>query len=50
MSQRLLVVDDDRSISEIMQMSLEEEGYIVDTAPRPPRRRSRRSAATPRTC
>jgi two-component system response regulator MtrA len=32
MSQRLLVVDDDRSIREIMQMSLEEEGYIVDTA------------------
>jgi DNA-binding response OmpR family regulator len=32
MSQRLLVVDDDRSIREIVQMSLEEEGYIVDTA------------------
>jgi DNA-binding response OmpR family regulator len=32
MSQRLLVVDDDRSIREIMQVSLEEEGYIVDTA------------------
>lgn len=33
MTQRLLVVDDDRSIREIVQMSLEEEGYIVDTAP-----------------
>lgn len=33
MSQRLLVVDDDRSIREIVQMSLEEEGYVVDTAP-----------------
>lgn len=32
MSQRLLVVDDDRSIREIMRVSLEEEGYIVDTA------------------
>ena len=32
MSQRLLVVDDDRSIREIMKMSLEEEGYLVDTA------------------
>lgn len=32
MAQRLLVVDDDRSIREIVQMSLEEEGYIVDTA------------------
>jgi DNA-binding response OmpR family regulator len=32
MSQRLLVVDDDRSIREIMQVSLQEEGYIVDTA------------------
>jgi two-component system, OmpR family, response regulator MtrA len=32
MSQRLLVVDDDRSIREIVQMSLEDEGYIVDTA------------------
>jgi len=32
MSQRLLVVDDDRSIREIMRMSLEEEGYLVDTA------------------
>jgi DNA-binding response OmpR family regulator len=31
-SQRLLVVDDDRSIREIMQVSLQEEGYIVDTA------------------
>jgi DNA-binding response OmpR family regulator len=33
MSQRLLVVDDDSSIREIVQMSLEEEGYVVDTAP-----------------
>jgi DNA-binding response OmpR family regulator len=32
MSQRLLVVDDDRRIREIMQMALEEEGYVVDTA------------------
>ncbi len=32
MSQRLLVVDDDRSIREIVQMTLEDEGYIVDTA------------------
>jgi DNA-binding response OmpR family regulator len=32
MSQRLLVVDDDRSIREIMQVALEEEGYIVDVA------------------
>jgi two-component system, OmpR family, response regulator MtrA len=32
MSQRLLVVDDDRSIREIMKVSLEEEGYLVDTA------------------
>lgn len=32
MSQRLLVVDDDRSIREIMQVALEEEGYLVDTA------------------
>jgi DNA-binding response OmpR family regulator len=32
MSQRLLVVDDDRSIREIMRVSLEEEGYIVDVA------------------
>jgi DNA-binding response OmpR family regulator len=32
MSQRLLVVDDDRSIREIMKLSLEEEGYVVDTA------------------
>lgn len=32
MSQRLLVVDDDRSIREIMKLSLEEEGYLVDTA------------------
>jgi two-component system response regulator MtrA len=31
-SQRLLVVDDDRSIREIMQVALEEEGYLVDTA------------------
>ena len=33
MAQRLLVVDDDSSIREIVQMSLEDEGYIVDTAP-----------------
>ncbi len=33
MSQRLLVVDDDRSIRESMQLHLEEEGYVVDTAP-----------------
>lgn len=32
MSQRLLVVDDDHSIREIMKLSLEEEGYMVDTA------------------
>ena len=32
MSQRLLVVDDDRSIREIMKLSLEDEGYLVDTA------------------
>ena len=32
MSQRLLVVDDDRSIREIMQVFLEDEGYVVDTA------------------
>jgi DNA-binding response OmpR family regulator len=32
MSQRLLVVDDDHSIREIMKLSLEEEGYFVDTA------------------
>jgi len=32
MSNRLLVVDDDRSIREIMQVALSEEGYIVDTA------------------
>lgn len=32
MSNRLLVVDDDRGIREIMQVALTEEGYIVDTA------------------
>jgi DNA-binding response OmpR family regulator len=32
MSQRLLVVDDDRSIRTMVQMALEDEGYIVDTA------------------
>lgn len=32
MSSRLLVVDDDRSIREIMQVALSEEGYLVDTA------------------
>lgn len=32
MSHRLLVVDDDRGIREIMQVALSEEGYIVDTA------------------
>lgn len=32
MSNRLLVVDDDRGIREIMQVALSEEGYIVDTA------------------
>jgi DNA-binding response OmpR family regulator len=32
MSNRLLVVDDDRGIREIMQVALAEEGYIVDTA------------------
>ena len=32
MSQRLLVVDDDRSIRESMQLALEDEGYVVDTA------------------
>jgi DNA-binding response OmpR family regulator len=32
MSNRLLVVDDDRSIREIMQVALSDEGYIVDTA------------------
>lgn len=32
MSSRLLVVDDDRAIREIMQVALSEEGYIVDTA------------------
>jgi len=32
MPQRLLLVDDDRSIRELVQMSLEDEGYVVDTA------------------
>jgi DNA-binding response OmpR family regulator len=32
MSQRLLVVDDDESIREVMKLSLEGEGYMVDTA------------------
>jgi DNA-binding response OmpR family regulator len=32
MSSRLLVVDDDRGIREIMQVALSEEGYIVDVA------------------
>src|SRR5712691_2509065 len=32
MTQRLLVVDDDRSIRETMELALTEEGYIVDTA------------------
>ncbi len=32
MSNRLLVVDDDRGIRESMHMALSEEGYIVDTA------------------
>jgi DNA-binding response OmpR family regulator len=32
MNQRLLVVDDDRSIREIAKIALEEEGYAVDTA------------------
>ena len=32
MSQRLLVVDDDRHIREIAKLTLEEEGYSVDTA------------------
>ncbi|MGH2760054.1 MAG: winged helix-turn-helix domain-containing protein [Actinomycetota bacterium] len=32
MSNRLLVVDDDRGIREIMQVALSEEGYLVDTA------------------
>jgi two-component system response regulator MtrA len=32
MAQRLLLVDDDRSIRELVQMSLEDEGYVVDTA------------------
>ena len=32
MTSRLLVVDDDRAIREIMQVALAEEGYIVDTA------------------
>ncbi len=32
MSQRLLVVDDDRHIREIAKLTLEEEGYAVDTA------------------
>ena len=32
MAQRLLVVDDDRSIRDITQIALQEEGYIVDTA------------------
>jgi DNA-binding response OmpR family regulator len=31
-SNRLLVVDDDRGIREIMQVALSEEGYLVDTA------------------
>lgn len=32
MSNRLLVVDDDRGIREIMQVALSEEGYLVETA------------------
>ena len=32
MTQRLLVVDDDKSIRETMELALTEEGYIVDTA------------------
>ena len=32
MAQRLLVVDDDRSIRESMRMALDAEGYLVDTA------------------
>src|SRR5438067_9540258 len=32
MNQRLLLVDDDRHILEITKVSLEEEGYVVDTA------------------
>ncbi len=32
MTQRLLVVDDDRSIRETMELALAEEGYVVDTA------------------
>ncbi len=32
MSQRLLIVDDDRHIAEMTRLALEEEGYVVDTA------------------
>jgi two-component system response regulator MtrA len=32
MTQRLLVVDDDRGIRETMELALAEEGYIVDSA------------------
>jgi two-component system response regulator MtrA len=32
MTQRLLVVDDDKSIRETMELALTEEGYVVDTA------------------
>jgi two-component system response regulator MtrA len=32
MTQRLLVVDDDKSIRETMDLALTEEGYVVDTA------------------
>ena len=32
MTQRLLVVDDDKGIRETMELALSEEGYIVDTA------------------
>jgi len=32
MTQRLLVVDDDKGIRETMELALTEEGYIVDTA------------------
>ncbi len=35
--QRILVVDDEEDLREILKFNLESEGYLVDTAP--PRKR-----------
>ena len=47
MTQRLLVVDDDKSIRETMELALSEEGYIVDTANDAEEARSAIRANTP---